>query len=147
MKVLEGEEALNDQGVFVSIVPRKPPNGFESHPLIKRVGPLIADPNLSPHLFDVRVVCDAPEELLSYSLSSLVGVNGKRDDVSVKREDDVSPEFLSRGFPLDVNQEGSGVHPLQIEKGGPIVRRLGKRMMFDVEKRVKVRDSERPNHG
>jgi hypothetical protein len=91
-------------------------------------------------------MCDGVEELFSYSLSSLFGVNGERDDVSVKGKDDVSPECLFRGLLLDINQEGLGVHPLQIEKGGPIVRRLGKPLMFDVKKRGKVRNPEMPNH-
>jgi len=148
MKVVEGEEALNDQGVFVSVVLRKSPNGFETHPLIKHLGPLITHPNLSPDLLDVRVMCDASEELPSYSLSSLFGVNGERDHVPVKRKDDVSPEFFFpvTDLPLDINQEGLGVRPLQIEKGSPIVRRLGKRLMFDVENRMEVRDREAANH-
>ena len=107
MKVVEGKEALNDQGVFVSVVLRKSANGFKSHPLIKLLGSLITYPNLSPDLLDVRVMRDAPEEPASDSFSSLFGVNGERDNVSVQREDDVSPElfFPRRDLPLDINQE------------------------------------------
>src|SRR5512139_2098458 len=132
MKVIEGEEALNDQGIFVSIVIWKFPNGFETHPLIKRLGPLITHPHLSPDLFDVRIVRDAPEKLTSYPLPSLFWVNGERDDVSVKREDDVSPEsfFSFTDVLLDIDQERLGVHPLQIEKCRPIIGRFGKRLMF-----------------
>jgi hypothetical protein len=148
MKVVEREEALNDQRVFVSVVIPKSTNGLKSHPLVKYLSPFITHPNLSPDLFDLRVMCNALEELPSYSLSSLFWVDGKRDDVSIKREDDVSPEFLFliRDLPLDINQEGLGVHPLQIEKGAPIVRRLGEGLMFDVEKRMEVRDREVANH-
>ena len=87
MKVVEGQEALNDQGVFVSVVIRKSANGFKSHPLIKHLGPLITHSNLSPDLLDLRVMGDAPEEPPSDSFSSLFGVNGERDNVSVKREE------------------------------------------------------------
>ena len=107
MKVVEGEEALNDQGVFVSVIIRKSANGFESHPLIKHLGPLVTHADLSPDLLDVRVMRDASKESASDSFSSLFGVNGERDNVSVKREDDVSPElfFPLRDLPLDINQE------------------------------------------
>jgi hypothetical protein len=134
MKVFEGEEALNDQGVFVSIVVWKPADGFESHPLIKDLGSLITHPNLSPDLLDLRGVRDAPEESPSDSFSSLFGVNGERDDVPIEREDDVSPDlfFSLRDLPLDINQERLGINPLEVKKGGPIVRRLGKRLMLDV---------------
>ena len=148
MKVIEWEEALNDQGIFVSIIIRKSPNGFEPHPLIKRLGPLITHPDLSPDLFDVRIVRDAPEKLASYPPPSLFWVNGERDNVSVKGEDDVSPEsfFSFTDVLLDIDQERLGVHPLQIEKGCPIVWRLGEGLLFDVEKRMEVRGPKMANH-
>ncbi len=105
MKVVERKETLNDEGVFVSVVLREPSNGFESHPLIKHLGPLITHADLSPDLLDLRVMRDALKKSPSDSFSSLFWVNGERDHVSVKREDDVPPEFffLLRDLPLDIN--------------------------------------------
>jgi hypothetical protein len=138
---------FNDQGIFISIVVRDDTCDLKSHTEIEGLGPLIALSYLCPDLFKARSVQCPFEEFFSNSFSSMLKVDSDGDDMTILREDDVTPDLLLSVLSLTyINQKGFRIEIAEIDEGGPIVRRFGKGLVFDLEDSLQIRERERSNH-
>ena len=138
---------MDDEGVLVPVVVRDDADDPESHACIERLGPEIASSHLCLQSFQLRRLHRLPEELLPDPFSSLPGDDGKRDDVSLRGEDDVTPDLvllITGGSGID--KKISRVEGVKVDERGPIVWRLGEGFPFDFENSIQVGEGEGPNH-
>lgn len=88
------------------------------------------------------------QEFLRNPSSAMLRMDSNRDNVSVSGKDDVSSNrvFLLVAFCVDINPEGFWIKPIKVDEGGPIIRRFGKGLTFNVEEPIHIGEREGPNH-
>ena len=89
-----GRSPLNDQGIFISIVVRNHTRNLKSYLGIKGLGSLIASSHLCPNPFKTGSLHRPLEEFPPDAFSSMVGVDGDRNNMAVLSKDDISPKLL-----------------------------------------------------
>jgi hypothetical protein len=80
-----------------------------------------------------------PEKFFPDPLFSLRGKNGKRDDMSLRREDDVTPDpvlFATGGSGID--KKMFRVKGVEVDEGHPVVGGFREGFSFDFENGVQV---------
>jgi hypothetical protein len=143
----EGTRPFNDQGIFISIVVPDDACDSKSHTEIEGLGPLVALSYLCPDILKARSVQYLFKEFFSNSFSSMLRVDRDGDDVAILRENDVTPDLLLSILSLAcIDQKVFRVEGVEIDEGGPIVRRFGKGLLFDLKDLFQIRERERPNH-
>jgi hypothetical protein len=78
----------------------------------------------------------------------MLSTDSDGNDVSISGEDDVAQDLVSLPVPFcaDVNPEGFRIKPVEVDEGGPIIRRFGKRLAFDLQNGIQIGEGEGPNH-
>jgi len=60
--------------------------------------------------------------------------------MSIPRKNDITQNlFFLLGVSLGEDEKGFGVEPAEMDKGRPVVRRLGERLTLDVENLIYIR--------
>ncbi len=136
------------QGIFVSIVVGNHPRDLESHPEIKRLCPLVGLSDLCRYLFFRSSVHRPLEQFSPDAFPPMLRMNGDGDNVSIRREDDISRNsaFLSVTRFVDIDQKGLRIKIVEVNEDGPVVWGFWKRLKFNPENAIEIGGSEGPNH-
>src|SRR4030067_2144656 len=139
---------LKDQSIFVPVVIWDHPCDLKSQMKIECLRPLIVPSHLCPHLFEMRCVHRPLKKFFPDTSSSILGMDGNGNNVYLFSEDDVTEDlvFLSVRLRTDINQKSFRVKIVEVEEGGPIVRRFRKRLEFNLEDPIQIGEREGPNH-
>jgi hypothetical protein len=88
------------------------------------------------------------QEFFPNSSSSMLSMDSDGNDVSISGEDDIAQDLVPLPVPFcaDVNPEGFRIKPVEVDESGPIIRRFGKGLTFDLKNGIQIGEREGPNH-
>ena len=131
---------MDDEGVLVPVVVRNDPYSLESHLTVKGLCSMIAPPYLCPYLFEMASAYRLLKEFFPDALSPVARMNSDGNNMSFLRKDYITPDlaFLSVSDQIDINEEGFRIKMVEVDEGGPIVWRLGKRQLLDLKNAIQI---------
>ena len=139
---------MDHQGIFPAIVVEKGPNHLEPEFLIEGECPLVGLPYLSPKFLSRKYPFGLLNEGSCNAFSTALGMDGKRNEMTVLCEDEIAEDFAFLLFSgrSYVYKEAFRMKPVKVKEGRSGIRRFRKRLLLNFNDAVEIVEHERPNH-
>src|SRR3990172_4098809 len=115
---------------------------------IKGLSALIVSSDLCPDLPDARKGHGLLNEFFSDPFPPMKGVDGDGEDMPLFGKNHIAQDLvflLPSGF-VHMDQEGLRIKKVEGDEGGPIIRRFGKGLLFNLEKVIQITEGKGPDH-
>lgn len=131
---------FHDEGIFVAVIILDRTHRSKPHRFVEGLGSEVAPSYLGAHASAAKEREGRFKKPSAYALSSIGRVDGHGNKMAIPGKNDVTEDpFFPLGVSFGKDEKGFGVEPAEMDKGRPVVRRLGERLTFDVENLIDIR--------